>query len=379
MARRVGSPRSRGDDGVVRYAVVGLGHIAQMAVLPAFEHARANSRLVALVSDDAQKLRRLARKYQVEHTWDYEQLDAGLCAGQVDAVYIALPNHLHAEYALRAARAGVHVLCEKPLALTVPDCLQMIRASERHGVVLMTAYRLHFERANLEAIDIVRSGRIGRPRVFDSVFTMQVEDPDNIRLRRQAGGGPLWDIGIYCLNAARYLFQAEPEEVMAFTAGNRTGRFAEVEEAAAAILRFPGERLASFTCSFGAADTSVYRVVGTEGDLRVEPAFEYAGELGHVLTVKGKKREQVFARRDQFGPELVYFSDCILERVDPEPSGREGLADVRVIRAIYESARTGSAVRLSGFEKRHRPSLEQEIHRPPVKKPRAIRVRKPRG
>ena len=112
MARRVGSRRGRGDDGVVRYAVVGLGHIAQMAELPAFEHARANSRLVALVSDDERKLRQLARKYQVEHTWDYEQLDAGLCGGQIDAVYIALPNHLHAEYALRAARAGVHVLCE---------------------------------------------------------------------------------------------------------------------------------------------------------------------------------------------------------------------------------------------------------------------------
>jgi glucose-fructose oxidoreductase len=239
----------------------------------------------------------------------------------------------------------------------------------------MTAYRLHFERANLKAVDIVRSGRIGRPRVFDAVFTMQVKDPDNIRLRRKTGGGPVWDIGIYCLNAARYLFQAEPEEVLAFTAGNRAGRFAEVEEAAAAILRFPDQRLASFTCSFGAADTSTYRIVGTSGDLRVEPAYEYAGELRHVLTVDGRKREQVYPRRDQFGPELVYFSDCILEHVDPEPSGREGLADVRVIRAIYESARTGCAVRLSGFEKRRRPSLEQEIHRPPVKKRKTIRAR----
>jgi glucose-fructose oxidoreductase len=378
MAKRVksgsGSARSAR---VVRYAVVGLGHIAQVAVLPAFEHARSNSRLVALVSDDRRKLRALARQYRVEHTWDYEQLEAGLRGGQVDALYIALPNHLHAEYALRAARAGVHVLCEKPLALSVPDCLRMIRACEQHRVKLMTAYRLHFERANLKAIDLVRSGRIGRPRVFDAVFTMQVKDPENIRLRRKAGGGPLWDIGIYCINAARYLFQAEPEEVLACTVGSRTGRFAEVEEAAAAVLRFPDERLASFTCSFGAADTSVYRIVGTTGDLRVEPAFEYADELRHVLTVGGRKREQVYARRDQFGPELVYFSDCILGHVDPEPSGREGLADVRVIQAIYESARIGCAVRLSGFEKRRRPSLEQEIHRPPVKKRKTIRARAP--
>lgn len=368
---------ARSRSGVVRYAVVGLGHIAQVAVLPAFEHARRNSKLSALVSDDVDKLRLLSRRYDVEHAWTYEQLDEGLRAGLVDAVYIALPNHLHCEYALRAAQAGVHVLCEKPLALSEKECARMIRTCETYQVKLMTAYRLHFERANLEAVEIVQSGKIGNPRVFNSVFTMQVEDPKNIRLRRETGGGPLWDIGIYCLNAARYLFQAEPEEVLAVTARNGEARFAEVEEAASVILRFPASRLASFTCSFGAADTASYRIVGTEGDLRVDPAYEYAGELRHVLTVNGRKQEQVFPKRDQFGAELLYFSDCILKRKDPEPSGREGLADVRVIRAIYKSAERGRAVRLGPFEKRRRPTLKQEIRRPPVAKPRQIKVRAP--
>lgn len=374
-----GKPRRRPRSEPVRYAVVGLGHIAQVAVLPAFEHARRNSKLSALVSDDADKLRLLSRKYRVEHAWNYAQLEAGLKAGSVDAVYIALPNHLHYEYAMVAARAGVHVLCEKPLALTERDCARMIHTCEAYQVKLMTGYRLHFERANLKAVEIVQSGQIGNPRIFESVFSMQVDDPDNIRLRRETGGGPVWDIGIYCINAARYLFQAEPEEVLAATAKNGEARFAEVEEVASAILRFPESRFASFTCSFGAADTSAYRIVGTKGDLRVDPAYEYAGELRHVLTVQGRKREQVFAKRDQFGPELLYFSDCILDHVDPEPSGREGLADVRVIRAIYKSAEKGRAIRLGPFEKRRRPSLKQEIRKPPVTKPKQIKVRSASG
>ena len=364
----------------VRYAVVGLGHIAQVAVLPAFAHARANSVLAALVSDDAEKLRKLSAKYEVEHAWTYEELEANLRHRRIDALYIALPNHLHLEWTLKAARAGVHVLCEKPLALSEADCVRMIRTCATYQVRLMTAYRLHFERANLEAVRIVRSGRIGHPRVFESVFTMTVDDEDNFRLRRAAGGGPVWDVGLYCINAARYLFQAEPEEVFATTVEGTGRRFDEVEEAASAILRFPGRRLATFTCSFGAAHTSSYRIVGTEGDLRVEPAYSYAADLRHVLTVKERSREQEFPQRDQFAAELLYFSDCIRDRVDPEPSGREGLADVRVVRAILESAEKRRPVRLEPFVKRRRPSLDQEIRRPPVERePREIRARSPRA
>jgi glucose-fructose oxidoreductase len=376
MAKRKASGSARRRQ-PVRYAVIGLGHIAQVAVLPAFEHAERNSRLAALVSDDPRKLRLLGRKYAVEHAWDYEDLDAGLASGAVDAVYIALPNHLHREYTLRAARAGMHVLCEKPLALSEKECLEMIRACETRGVKLMTAYRLHFELANLKAVEIVRSGKLGTPRVFDSTFTMQVEDRDNIRLQSETGGGPVWDFGVYCINAARHLFGSEPEVVVAQSAGRSPGRFAEVDEAVSAVLRFPSGGLASFTCSFGAADTSAYHLVGTKGDLRVDPAYDYAGELRHVLTVGGRKREQVFARRDQFGPELLYFSDCIQDNVDPEPSGREGLADVRVIRAIHRSAETGRPVRLEGFHRHRHPTIEQEIRRPPVKKPQEIHARPP--
>jgi glucose-fructose oxidoreductase len=358
----------------IRYAVVGLGHIAQVAVLPAFGNARRNSRLVGLVSGDPVKRSALAKKYSVEHTWSYEQYDACLKSGAIDAVYIALPNSMHHEYALRAAQAGVHVLCEKPMAMQEDECLRMSEAARAAHVRLMVAYRLHFERANLEAIEVLRSGRLGEPRLFNSTFCTPVE-PGNVRVRRDTGGGVLYDIGIYCINAARSLFRDEPVEVQATTAGVLD----QVEEAVTGWLRFPGNRLATFSCSFGAAKVSEYRVVGTKGDLCVEPAYDYARPLKHRLTLDGDTRERRYAKRDQFAPELLYFSDCILLNREPEPGAEEGLADVRVIRALYRSAETGQPVELEPFERRDRPSLEQEIRRPPIDKPDVIHARAPSG
>ncbi|MFL5403897.1 MAG: Gfo/Idh/MocA family protein [Gemmatimonadales bacterium] len=361
----------------VRYAVVGLGHIAQVAVLPAFAHAE-NSELAALVSDDPGKLAKLGRRYKVSQRFGYDQYDECLRGGGIDAVYIALPNHLHREYSERAARAGVHVLCEKPMAVTEEDCRSMIRVAAENRVKLMVAYRLHFEEANLKAIDLVQSGKLGDARLFDSVFTMQVKEGD-IRLGpRDLGGGTLYDIGIYCINAVRNLFGAEPMEVTAFISNNGDPRFHECEEMTSAILRFPGrERLASFTCSFGAADVSSYRVVGTEGDLVMDPAYEYADELVQRVTLKGRSRERKFPKRDQFAPELISFSDCIITGEDPEPSGWEGLADVRVIRALYRSADTGQPVALEPFEKEQRPSLDQAISRPGIRKPQLVNTSAP--
>ena len=203
----------------MRYAVVGLGYIAQVAVLPAFRHAGVNSELAALVSGDPQKLRKLGRKYRVAALYDYERFEECLQSGKIDAVYIALPNHLHRTYAVAAARRGIHVLCEKPMAVTATECEAMIEAARSNGVALMIAYRLHFEKANLEAVSLTRSGKLGDLRIFQSLFTMQVRDEDNIRLKRAAGGGPLYDIGIYCINAARSLFRAEPLEVIGVYTG----------------------------------------------------------------------------------------------------------------------------------------------------------------
>jgi predicted dehydrogenase len=361
----------------VRYAVVGLGHISQVAVLPAFAHAE-NSELTALISDDPEKLEKLGRKYKVKGRFSYDQYEECLNSGLVDAVYIALPNHLHREYTERAARMKVHVLCEKPMAVTEEDCHSMIRVAEENQVKLMVAYRLHFEEANLKAIDLVQSRKLGEPRLFDSVFTMTVKEGD-IRLNpRELGGGTLYDIGIYCINAARNLFGAEPMEVVAFSANCGDERFQQCEETTSAILRFPGrERLATFTCSFGATDVSTYRVVGSKGEVVMEPAYEYADELQQKVTIDGRTRSKTFPKRDQFAPELVSFSECILNGAAAEPSGWEGLADVRIIRALYQSADTGQPVTLEPFTKEDRPSLERELRRPPVSKPELVNTEAP--
>jgi glucose-fructose oxidoreductase len=291
----------------------------------------------------------------------------------VDAVYIALPNSMHAEYTVRAARAGVHVLCEKPMAVTVDECRRMIRACRDHRVKLMIAYRLHFEEINLRAVDLVRRGRIGEPKFFNSSFALTVR-PGDIRTRKKMGGGTLYDIGVYCINAARYLFRAEPDEVMAISVNSGTAKLDEIDESTGALLRFGKERVAAFVTSFNAADVGSYRIVGTKGDLHVDPAYEYAEGLGYELTVNGKTTRHRIGKRDQFAPQLLYFSDCIIKNRVPEPSGEEGLQDVRIVQALYESARTGKAVRLPPFERSKRPSGRQRITRPGVRKPALVKV-----
>ncbi len=346
----------------VRYAVVGLGHIAQSAVLPAFAHAK-GCVLSALISEDQAKLDELSRMHGVEHC--FSDYDSALSSGTFDAIYIALPNHLHCEYTVRAAEAGVHVLCEKPMAVTVEECHKMLYAVQSAGVKLMIAYRLHFEEANLRAAEIAQSGLLGEIRAIESTFAIDVQ-PGNIRLQRELGGGSLYDVGIYCINAARALFRSEPVEVTAFTGNNGQPRFEESDEMTAALLRFPEDRLALFLSSFGAQELSEFRLLGTQGNLRVEPAFDYAGKLTHHLTQNGKTTKKSFAKRDQFAPELSYFARCIQRGEEPEPDGNEGLLDVRIIEALYESASSGQAIKLEPREKSIRPSLKQAEQAPPV-------------
>jgi predicted dehydrogenase len=362
----------------VRYAVVGLGHLAQVAVLPAFRQAK-NSELAALVSSDAKKLTQLGHQYRIERLYSYHEYDECLAEG-IDAVYIVLPNHLHREFTVRALDAGVHALCEKPMAVTAKECQAMITAARKTKRKLMIAYRLHFERANLDAVETGRRKKLGDLRFFSSDFAQQVVK-DNVRLSEPVhkGGGPIYDMGIYCINAARYLFRAEPTEVYATCASANDPRFRKSEEMTAVTMRFPGERLATFTASFGAADIGRYTLVGTKGVLTADPAYEYAEGLRSEIKIENRSRKRTFPKRDQFAAELVYFSDCILKDKQPEPSGEEGMADVRIIEAIYKSAKASKTVRLPGISKKARPTLSQEIYRRPHGKPKTIAVESPSG
>jgi predicted dehydrogenase len=369
--------------GRIRYAVIGAGDIAQTAVLPAFEHAP-HAQLTALVSGDPKKRDELGCRYRIPKVYSYESYDECLRSGEIDSVYIALPDSMHCEYTVRAAEAGIHVLCEKPMAETEADCERMMRAARENKVKLMIAYRLHFDEANLDAIAIAQSGKLGELRIFDSVNTQNVA-PGNVRLKRATGRGPLYDAGIYCINAARYLFRDEPIEAScAHSKKKGAERFNEVPEMSSATLRFPGDRIATFTCSYGASKVSSYRLIGTKGDLRMDPAYAYDRELKRYVTIDDETEERSYPVRDQFAPELEYFADCILADLilndsDPEPSGMEGLADIRVIEALQRSASEGRPIGIPPFQRQRRPGPEQARESPPSKKPDLIKAESPTG
>ena len=265
--------RERSDGRKVRYAVVGAGWIAQEDFMPGVAHT-GNSVMTALVTGDPEKARELSKMYGIEHTTDYDGFDALLKSGHIDAIYLATPNSDHTTFVVRALEAGIHVLCEKPMAPTVEECQAMIDASRKSGAKLMIAYRLHFEEATVEAIETVRAGTLGEPRIFSSVFCQQVSR-ENSRTAAKNWAGPLPDMGPYPINAVRQLFESEPTEVSASTASLKEPRFEQVEEMISVTLKFPGERLAQFTVSYGANPMGQYRIVGTEGDLEVSPGYTW--------------------------------------------------------------------------------------------------------
>ncbi len=355
---------NRNDGKKVRYAVVGAGWIAQEDFMPGVAHT-GNSVLSAIISGDAEKADLLAIKYGLEHVYSYDRFDEALRSGNFEAIYLAVPNSQHRDFAVRALDAGIHVLLEKPMAPTVDDCLAIIAASERSGAKLMIAYRLHFDEATLQAIDTIQSGKIGEPRIFSSVFGQQVSAL-NSRTEAAHWAGPLPDMGPYPINAARMFFNAEPTEAFAQAASLPQARFAEVEEMISVILRFPGERLAQFVVSYGTNPVNECRVIGANGDLRLSPAYAYDIPIEQWLTIGEKTEHTKFNQRDQFGGETKYFSDCILDNKHPEPDGNEGLADVRVIKAIEKSFRTSQPVPIQGGGVHASPGKEQVMKLPAV-------------
>ncbi|WP_035691035.1 Gfo/Idh/MocA family protein [Azospirillum halopraeferens] len=359
----------------VRYAVVGAGWIAQQVFMPGVAHT-GNSVLAGLVTGDPEKGRALAAKYGIPRVCGYDGYEALLRSGAIDAVYVATPNTLHREHAVAALEAGVHVLCEKPLADSEENAQAMIDAARTGGAKLMVAYRLHFEPATVEALELVHAGRIGEVRLFNSTFTQQVAGA-NHRARDGYGADPVADMGPYPINMARHVFQADPVEVMALSTRGDERRFGDVPESVAVLMRFPGDRLAQFVVSFGAEALDAYRIVGTEGNLHAQPGFDFMAPLEFRLTTPAGTEERRFPHTDQFGGELRYFSDCILEDREPQPDGEEGLADVRVVLAIQESLRTGRPVAVEPVRRPRTPRADQVATLPFVMEPDLVNASPP--
>lgn len=351
----------------VRYAVVGGGQISQQAFMPGIARTD-NSELTALVTGDPVKAKDLAAQYRIK-AWSYEEYDALLASGEIDAVYVATPNFRHTEFVVPALKAGKHVLVEKPMADSVEDCERMLAAQRETGAKLMVAYRLHTEPGTVEMITRAQNGDFGELRAFTSVFTQNVAE-ENSRGHNGYWGGPVPDMGAYPLNAVRNLFGQEPIAVHAVgtKAPNRGFNF---DDTVAVTLRFEGERVAQFTVSYATASSERFTLAGTKATIHAEPCFMFGPAIGisyTETTVEGSETHS-FDPVEQFGNETQYFSDCILNDRHPEPDGEEGLMDVRVMAAVETSLRTGETVTLERAQRSRRVRADQALALKPVRQP----------
>ena len=333
-------------------ALVGIGHLALEQLLPAFAQSR-STRLVALVSGERKKAEAIAAQTGVDpkRIYDYAAYDRIKDDPAIDAVYIALPNHMHAEYTVRAAAAGKHVLCEKPMAMNVQESQQMIDACKRANRKLMIAYRIQYEPHNRFAMQAVRDRRFGRVTLIEGHNGQNVGDPKQWRLKKATGGGALLDVGIYCLNTCRFLLGEEPQWVSgAVYSTPGDARFKEVDENAIFQLGFPSGALGSFSCSFGTHRSNRYRCLADRGGwISADPAFDYEGIQLELSEVRGKEelRERPsITPKQQFALELDHLATCIRGNKQPYTAGEEGLQDMRIIEAIFRSAREGKRIEL---------------------------------
>ena len=337
----------------VGFAVVGLGDLALKQIIPAFGESK-KAKLVALVSGERDKALQTAREHGVPERslYDYKTYDQLKDNPDVQVIYIVLPNGLHAEYTVRGAQAGKHILCEKPMANSVAECEQMIAACNKADRHLMVAYRIQYEPYNRLMQKWVREKKYGAVKVIEGANGQDQGDPNQWRQNKKlAGGGALPDVGLYCLNTFRFLLGEEPEEVFAMSHQPANDpRFKEVEESMIFQLRFPGGVLCNAVTSYGTHRTQRYRVNTADGWFGMDPAFAYKGleaEAAHAEGMIEYKGHPSLMPKDQFALELDHMAECVLENRKPYTPGEEGLQDQRIMEALYASAATGKPVKLT--------------------------------
>jgi predicted dehydrogenase len=325
----------------LRWCIVGLGRISMGQFMPGLMLS-GTGKITALVSGHREKAEKQAATYGVPRSsiYSYERFDEIRHNGQIDAVYIALPNSMHAEYTIRAAQAGKHVLCEKPMATSVEDCRRMIQACRRANVKLMIAYRCQYHPSHLKAIHLIRSGAVGQVQAIESAFGFDIARGEWRLNKKMAGGGPLVDVGIYCLNAARYLTGENPQAIKAYASVvDHDGRFTQVEESDGWTMKFPSGIVASCNTSYGAMMDGYFRVHASKGWIYMD-GFNYSGMHLTAKLASGETIDEPDPIRapGQFTAEADYFARCISSGREPKTDGEEGLRDMIAISRIYESA-----------------------------------------
>ncbi|WP_198664798.1 Gfo/Idh/MocA family protein [Lewinella sp. IMCC34191] len=338
----------------IGFAIVGLGDYAANIIIPHLGDTK-KCKLTALVSGNEEKRAKIAATYGIsdEHLYSYETFDEIADDPEVDVVYIITPNVFHRELTERAFAAGKHVLCEKPLAVTAEDCQAMIDAGKQAGKKLMIGYRAQYDPYNLMAIDLIKEGRIGTPSliVADHHRLLPLEEPRNQwRAKKDvAGGGSLYDIGIYSLNGARYLMGEEPVSVSARYHEGSGRPEIDVEEGIEWRLVFPGGAVANCSSSYLTTNNKRIHVQGDKGEITLDPATDYFVRNLKV-TDRSESKHQIeevaISDSNQFVPMLDEMAASVIENREPKTPGEEGLRDVRIMQAIYRAADSGEEVEL---------------------------------
>ena len=336
----------------VGFAVVGLGNLSLDQILPAFGKSD-YCKVTALVSGDRGKALKIAAQYGIAESniTDYAGYEKLKDMPGVDVIYIVLPNSQHREFVLRGAKIGKHILCEKPMATSARDCEDMIASCRQANVKLMIAYRQQYEPMNRTLGKAVADGKLGKVHSIVASNSQNAGDPTQWRLNRKlAGGGCMPDVGIYCLNAARFLTNEEPEEVFAVTVQPKNDpRFKEVESRCEVIVKFPSGMTANFTSAYDVHRSNFIRLEGDTATAEMDPGFGYHGsKLRFSRLEDGKDVEMTpsIEDKDQFALEMDHMATCVLQNTQPHTPGEEGLQDQRLIEAIYKSAATGRSVKV---------------------------------
>ena len=321
---------------VLRWGILSTANIAVEKVIPGMRAAR-RAEVLAIASRDQGRGEVTARRLGIPRA--YGSYEALLADPEIDAVYVPLPNHLHAQWAIAAARAGKHVLCEKPLAMTAAEAQTLVDAGRDAGVVIMEAFMYRQHPSWVAVRELIGSGRIGRLTAVDSWFSYYLDDPTNIRNIREVGGGALYDIGCYTINLSRMLFGEEPGSVVATIVRDPASG---VDTLVSAILTFPSG-VATFTCSTRVEPDQRVSIYGTTGRIEIEIPFNIPPNLPtHVFVIAGGDPPVApdteileFAPADPYGVEADRFAEAVLDGAPVPVSGDDSVANMRVIEGLF--------------------------------------------
>lgn len=328
------------DDKKLGVALVGLGYYAEHLLAPALQQTK-NCYLAGIVTGTPEKAQRLKQQYNIpdQNIYDYKTFDRIADNKAIDIIYVVLPNSMHHEYVIRAAKAGKHVICEKPLGLSAKECVEMIDACKKAKVKFSVGYRLHFEPYTLEAMRVGQKQVFGKVKIVESAMGFKMGDPNQWRLKKSlAGGGAMMDVGIYAIQGARYSTGEEPVSVTAQEFKTDPVKFKEVDETIFWQMEFPGGAVSNSVTTYASSTERLF-ISAEKGWLELRPAFGYGPIKGRT-----SEGELNFPHVSHQALQMDDFALCVSENRESSVSGEEGLKDLKVIEAIYKAIETGRKV-----------------------------------